>query len=108
MALCATMCLTGCMSTEVSKSEVCGTEHIFVSDYGWKLFNWIPLFRSDITLERVQKELADESKRRGKVPTDLVYHTYDTVTFDIPLVVVTIPIPYVICYHEIQLSGVLK
>ena len=103
-----TLCLTGCMSTEVSKSEVCGTEHIFVSDYGWKLFNWIPLFRSDITLERVQNEVAAESKKRGKVAADLTVHKYDTVTFDIPLVVISIPIPYVICYHEIQVSGVLK
>ncbi|MBQ0033366.1 MAG: hypothetical protein KBT68_11285 [bacterium] len=108
IALCVTLCLTGCMSTEVSKSEVCGTEHIFVSDFGWKLFNWIPIFRSDITLERVQKELMSESTRRGKVATDLTVHTYDTVTFDIPLVVITIPIPYIICYHEIQVSGVLK
>lgn len=108
IALCGTLCLTGCMSTEVSKSEVCGTEHIFVSDFGWKLFNWIPIFRSDITLERVQKELMAESSRRGKVATDLTVHTYDKVTFDIPLVVITIPIPYIICYHEIQVSGVLK
>ena len=55
--LCGTLCLTGCMTTEVSKSEVSGQEHIFVNDYGWKLFNWLPIFRSDITLERVQKEL---------------------------------------------------
>ena len=96
------------MSTEVAKSEVCGTEHIFVSDFGWKLFNWIPIFRSDITLERVQKELMAESNRRKKVATDLTVHTYDTVTFDIPLIVITLPIPYIICYHEIQVSGVLK
>ena len=108
LSLCATLCLTGCLSTEVSKSEVCGTEHIFVSDYGWKLFNWIPVFRSDITLERVQKELMDESARRGRTATELVYHTYDKVSFDIPLFVVTLPIPYVICYHSVQLSGVLQ
>ena len=106
--MCVTLCLTGCMSTEVSKSDVCGTEHIFVTDYGWKLFNWLPLFRSDITLERVQKEVMAESNRRGKVATDITLHTYDKVTFDIPLVVITIPIPYIICYHEIQVSGVLK
>lgn len=105
---CVTLCLTGCLSTEVSKSEVCGIEHIYVDDYGWKLFNWIPIFRRDITLERVQKALMEESNRRGKVATDLVYHRYDTVTFDIPLIVITLPIPYIICYHEIQLSGVLK
>ena len=108
IALSATLCLTGCMSTEVSKSEVCGTEHIYVEDFGWKLFNWIPIFRPDITLERVQKELMAESNRRGKIATDLTLHTYDTVTFDIPLIVISIPIPYIICYHEIQVSGVLK
>ena len=108
MALCGTLCLTGCMTTEVSKSEVCGKEHIFVNDYGWKLFNWLPIFRSDITLERVQKELMAESNRRGKVATDLTYHVIDRVSFDIPLLVVTLPIPYVICYHSVQLSGVLQ
>ena len=108
IALGATLCLTGCMSTEVSKSEVCGTEHIYVSDFGWKLFNWIPIFRSDITLERVQAEAAAEATRRGKTVTDLVYHNFDKMTFDIPLVVITVPVPYVICYHDIQMSGVLK
>ena len=106
--LCGTLCLTGCMSTEVSKSEVCGTEHIFVSDYGWKIFNWIPLFRPDITLERVQNEMAAESKRRGKTATELVYHNYDEMSFDIPLLVITLPLPYIICYHEVQISGVLQ
>ena len=96
------------MTTEVSKSEVCGTEHIFVNDYGWKLFNWLPIFRSDITLERVQKELMTEANRRGKVATDLTYHTSDRVSFDIPLLVITLPIPYIICYHSVQLSGVLQ
>ena len=108
VALYGTLCLTGCMTTEVSKSEVCGKEHIFVYDYGWKLFNWLPIFRSDITLERVQKELMAESNRRGKTATDLTYHTIDKVSFDIPLLVVTLPIPYVICYHSVQLSGVLQ
>ena len=96
------------MSTEVSKSEVSGVEHIFISDFGWKLFNWIPLFRSDITLERVQKEMMAEAKRRGKIATDLTWHTMERVTFDIPLVVITLPLPYIICYRDIQLSGVLK
>ena len=108
IALCGTLCLTGCLSTEVSKSEVCGTEHIFVRDYGWKLFNCIPLFRSDITLDRVQNELMAEASRRGKTPTDLVYHTEDTVSFNVPLIVITLPIPYIICYHDVQISGVLQ
>lgn len=103
-----TLCLTGCLSTQVSKSELTGEEHIFVSDYGWKLFNAFPLFRSDITLERVESALADEAARRGKTATGLTSHRFDNIMFDIPLLVITIPVPYVVCYHEIQLSGVLQ
>ena len=106
--LCATLCLTGCLSTEVSQSETCGTEHILVTDYGWKLFNCIPLFRPDITNERVQKALFDEATRRNKTAVDLSYHNYDTILFEIPYLFIPMPIPYVICYHEVQLSGVLQ
>ena len=101
-------CFGGCLSTEVSKSEVCGTEHIFVQDYGWKLFNCIPLFRPDITLKRVRTELEDEAKRRGKTAENLTWHNYDTIIFTLPILYVPIPIPYLICYQEVQLSGVLK
>lgn len=103
-----TLCLTGCLSTQVAKSELTGEEHIFVSDYGWKLFNTIPLFRSDITLERVEAAMADEAARREKAATELTCHRFDNVMIDIPLLVITIPVPYVVCYHEIQLSGVLQ
>lgn len=103
-----TLCLTGCLSTEVSKSEVCGIEHIVTRDYGWKLFNWIPIFRSDITVDRVQKALADEAAKRRKTATGLVYHNIDNVMFDVPLVFISLPLPYILCYHEVQLSGVLQ
>lgn len=105
---CATLCLSGCLSTEVSKSEVSGVEHIFTSDYGWKLFNCIPLFRPDITQERVQTALFEEASKRGKTAVDLSYHNYDTIMFEIPILYIPVPIPYLICYHEIQLSGTLQ
>lgn len=102
------MCLAGCLSTEVSKSEVSGTEHVFVSDYGWKLFNWVPIFRSDITMERVQTELAKEARRRGRNVADVSTHTFERVMFEMPLLYITVPIPYIFCYHEVQVSGVLQ
>jgi len=104
----ATLCVSGCLSVEVSTSETCGTRHIAASDYGWKLFNCIPLFRRDITMHRVQEALTAEAARQGAVATDLVYHNEDSVMLDIPLVGFSIPIPYVLCYKEVQLSGVLK
>ena len=108
VAFAATLCLAGCLSTEVSKSDVSGIEHIYASDYGWKLFNCIPLFRPDITNERVQKALFEEASKRGKTAVDLAYDNYDTVILEIPLLYIPVPIPYVFCYHEVQLSGVLQ
>lgn len=108
LSLCATLCLTGCLSTEVSKSEVCGVEHILTRDYGWKLFDWIPVFRSDITRERVHAALAEEAAKRGKTATNLTYHNIHNIMFDVPVLVLTIPLPYIFCYHEIQLSGELQ
>ena len=104
----ATSCLSGCLSTEVSTSETCGKRHIVVSDYGWKLFNCIPLFRSDITMKRVQEAMAEEAAKQGATVSDIVYHNNDTVLFDVPLIGFSIPIPYVVCYKEIQVSGVLE
>ena len=106
--LCATLCLAGCLSTEVSKSEVCGVEHIMTRDYGWKFFNWIPVFRSDITLDRVQKALTEEAARRGKTATNLTWHNTTNIMLDVPILYITIPIPYIFCYHEVQLSGELQ
>jgi len=94
-----------------------------VSNYGWKLFNFIPLvcgnaternrfggcafFRNDVTLEKIQSRFMSYAAQCGKTPTDMVYHNYDTVIFELPIMGLTIPIPYVLCYNEIQLSGVL-
>jgi len=102
------LCLAGCMTTEVEPSAVAGIEHFTIRDYGWKLFDCIPLFRSDITVERVQKELADVAAKRGKTPEGLVYHNRGDIFLELPLLGTSLPIPYLICYHEVQLSGVFK
>ena len=100
-----------------------GQEHVHVSNYGWYLFHCIPLacgnastgawtpwviFRNDVTMDKVQDRLMRHAAERNKTPTDLSYHNYDTVFISIPFTGVPIPIPYLVCYREIQLSGVLK
>ena len=50
----------------------------------------------------------EHAAKHGKTPCDLVYSNYDTVMWSIPLVEVPIPVPYLLCYNEIQLSGNLK
>ena len=48
------------------------------------------------------------AQARGASVQDLVYNNYDNVLFSIPFTNIPVPIPYLLCYREIQLSGVLK
>lgn len=117
-----TICLTGCFSLDTAKLPS-GDEHVVVRNYGWVLFNSIPLvcgnitqdawfpwafFRNDVTMDKVQMRFMDYVRKTGKSPEDLKYTDYDTVMFDIPLLQYPLPIPYFLCYREIQLSGNLK
>jgi hypothetical protein len=120
---CATICLTGCFSLETATSQVSCEDQLVVRNYGWKLFYFIPLvcgnanensfspwvfFRNDVNMDKVQSRLFDFAAQKGKTPHKLVYHNYDTVMWEIPLVNVPLPVPYLLCYNEIQLSARLK
>lgn len=121
--LCATLCLTGCFSLDTATPSSSGEEHVVVRNYGWVLFKYIPLvcgnatkdawfpwafFRNDVTMDKVQQRFMDHARMTGKKPGDLKYTDYDTVMFDVPLLQYPLPIPYFLCYREIQLSGNLK
>ena len=107
-AACAALCLSGCLSIEHATSAVTGEEHVVVSDYGWKLFNAVPIFRPEISQGRVQQALLDYAAARGRRAEDLAYFNYETVMFDVPTLSVTIPVPYLVCYQKVQISGVLR
>jgi len=119
--------LSGCFSIDHAVSPLSGNEHVLVSNYGWQLFNCIPIvcgnatdprspeysspwafFRDDVTMDKIQERLLKHAEERSKTPVELFYHNYDTVFISIPFTSVPIPIPYIVCYREIQLSGVLK
>ena len=100
--------LGGCMTLDHATSKVTGVENVVVSDYGWRLFNFVPLFRPEITHERVQKKLLDYAAERVKYAEGLVYNDYETVMFNIPTLSFTIPVPYILCFQKVQVSGVLK
>ena len=51
------------------------------------------------------KRYADQ---QGKKLDNLAYHNYSSVMFNIPGTDFPIPLPYVLTFREIQLSGVLK
>jgi hypothetical protein len=121
--LCVTLCLTGCFSLDTATLSMTGEEHVVVRNYGWKLFNCVPIvcsnaskdyvlpwafFRDDVTMDKVQYRFMDYAKNKGVEISDLKYTYYDTVLFNLPIVQYPLPIPYLLCYREIQLSGNLK
>ena len=87
-------------------------------------------FRNDVTMDKIQRRFmmyAEDYGRRvatenettneyGKPPTriservkvrDLAYTTSESVMFNIPGFNFPMPVPYLLTYQEIQLSGVL-
>lgn len=122
--LTATLCLglCGCFTMEQSTAPN-GEQHLFTSNYGWYLFNWIPLvsgnvnpdgwspfafFRDDVTMDKMQSRITQRAIEQNRQIDTLVYNNYDQIFMNLPLTSISIPIPYVICYREIQLSGVVK
>ena len=119
----ACMCLAGCFSFEASALSRSGAENVYVANYGWYLFGLFPLatgnaakgetaptvfLRDDVTMDKLQTRLADYAAEKGKEIHDLTYHNHDSVLLNIPGVDFPLPIPYVLTYREIQLSGVMR
>ena len=113
----ATLCLTGCFTVDKAAVKPGGGEHVVMNNYGWKFFDWIPLvcgnasedatmgmalFRDDVTFEKIQGRLA--SYANGRTVDCPMYDVNDTKFIS----VLGIPIPYVITYKEITLSGTVK
>ena len=116
VAFCA-LCLSGCFSIDTARIKATGEEHVLVHNFGWRLFNWIPLvcgnaspdascgivlFRDDVTMDKVQNRFA--AYANGREVINPTYHNRDSVFFDF----FGWPIPYIICYKEVALSGTLK
>ena len=117
LLLSVTMCLTGCFTVDTAPLKWSGEEHVVMRNYGWSFFNWIPLvcgnadetatmgmalFRDDVTLEKVQARYMRYAN--GRTVETPVYLNKDSNIIE----VFGIPIPYVLCYKEINLSGTIK
>ena len=76
---CAATCLAGCLSIDTAETRSGGGEHVLARNYGWTLFNCIPIicgnasadatmgcvmFRDDVTMERLQAKLAEYAAGR--------------------------------------------
>lgn len=126
LAALALATFAGCFTIDSATSQTTGDEHVIVSNWGYRLFNIIPVFcgnatdparddygyvvffRDDVTMDKVQARFVDYTNHRGKTPDNIVYHTYDSVLFDVPFTQIPVPIPYLFCYREIQISGVIR
>lgn len=120
--LCATFCLTGCFSLQKAAIRTTGQEHVHVANYGWFLFHCIPVacgnaslnawtpwvhFRDDVTMDKIQGRFMNYANGQGCAVTDMDYVTNESVMLNIPGLNFLLPIPYLLTYREIQLSGVL-
>ncbi len=97
-------------------------EHVVVSNYGWYLFNYVPLACGNTTpdawfpwaffSDRVSSRLLHDrmmsyaASKKANVK-ELAFFRDEQVFFNIPGTKFTIPVPYLLCFREIQFSGVL-
>ncbi len=115
--------LSGCFSIQSTRLSRGGEENVHIANFGWYLFDCVPLatgnadkssrfptvfFRNDVTMDKIQSRMRDYAEENGKEIHDLAYHNHDSVLLNVPGLDFPLPIPYVLTYREIQLSGVLK
>jgi len=97
-------------------------EHVVVANYGWYLFNVIPLvcgnaregarcafafFRDEVTTDIVHSRLTSYAAQKGCHLAELNLYVNDSVLFEVPGTSIPIPMPYVLCYKERLVSALL-
>lgn len=125
--------LAGCFSMDIATTDALKgsslssedgkvLEHVVVSNYGWYLFNWIPLacgnatpgaffpwkiFSGQVKPDLLHDRLMMHAAAQNADVKDLSFIRNEKVCFDLPGTNFPVPIPYILCYREIQFSGVL-
>lgn len=122
IGICGALCLTGCFSIEMAKEPGNKTQ-VIASNYGWYLFDCIPLvcgdpdedwiipctfFRNRVTMDDIQARLLKKMQKSGKHVESLAWKNNDSVLLTVPILNIPVPVPYIITYHEMQLSGEVK
>ena len=95
------------------------SEHVVVSNFGWYFFNYWPIvcgnahvdrrfpwrfFRNDVDENVLQRRLMDYASARDCNVTDLHIFNNAEVLMSIGVGGVSLPVPYVISYRELQYS----
>lgn len=97
-------------------------EHYQIQNYGWYLFDTLPiicgdldkdaklcftLFSDQVRTDLLTKEFNDRVRETGTRPVCVNTLNTDLKTFEIPGISFPLILPYIICYREVQISGVL-
>ena len=97
-------------------------EHVVVSNYGWYLFNFIPLacgnaapdaffpwafFSNQVSSTLLHDRMMSYAAATRANVKGLAFFRDEQVFFTIPGTQFPVPIPYILCFREIQFSGVL-
>ena len=121
-AVAALAVVAGCFSIEKAVVGSTGEEHVLVSNYGWYLFHFLPVacgnasqgaalpsvfFRDDVTLDKVQDRFMRHAQEEGREVLGLSCVSRESVMLELPGFGTTLPIPYLVTYREVQLSGTL-
>ena len=132
-AICAIL-HTGCYSMDVASNEALRKsgmtdgvktdpiEHVLVSNYGWYLFNCVPVvcgnatpgesfpwkfFSDHVNPVLLHDRMMQYANTKNADIKNLLLSRDEKVFFDIPGSDIPCPIPFFICYHEVQISAVL-
>ena len=144
LVLPAILLLAGCYSMDIAANSALGNplakasvaqgkattggqasrrpEHVVVSNYGWYLFNRIPLacgntspdaffpwafFSNQVSSSLLHDRMMSYAAATNANVKELAFFRDEQVFFNIPGTQFPVPIPYVLCFREIQFSGVL-
>lgn len=97
-------------------------EHVLISNYGWYLFNCIPLvcgnampgesfpwkfFADHVDPVLLHDRMMTYAKSKNANLKNIVIARDERVFFEVPGTEIPCPLPFFVCYQETQLSGVL-
>ncbi len=125
--------LAGCYSMDISVSDALRDsapaadggrrlEHVVVSNYGWYLFNAIPLacgnarpgasfpwtfFSDHVTADILHDRLMAHAAAIRADAHEIIFFRNERVLFNLPGLSLQVPIPYLLAYREMQFSAVL-
>ena len=106
-------------SLKLQSTHEKATEHVVVSNFGWYLFNRWPIvcgnaregrrspwafFRDDVNEDLLQRRLMKYAAAHGCNATDVNLFNNAEVLMSIGVGGVSLPVPYLISYRELQYS----